>query len=318
MPTSPNDRELAVGARFPRQPELESRPPVETNYFGPGPRHVRGRRDPSSFTVVRKGFDRTEVIEKIDGLSSQLATERQRADYAEQELRQALNRINALEQAVGSPHGFGDRVEKLLVLAEEQAADITERAEQHAHKIVQHAQNDAESHRRDVEQSLAARAATLDQEANRRSAALQRREDEIAADRIAARAHADDLRATAEREAATVRERAEAEATDVRAKAQAEARAERDKGSRDLARLVDMQDGVRAEMGRVNHVLGELRAVLTGELATSANHAVRREPAALPAGTTAGPRVATPREPRRDRPRHPAARGDEDRLTVDR
>lgn len=240
------------------------------------------------FSVVRRGFDQQQVTEKINGLTARLTTEQQRADYAEQELRQALERIRELGRAGGgNPHGFGDRLEKLMLVAEQQAADTTERANQYAREIVERARSDAEAHRRDVEQTLVSRAANLDQEAARRNSVLQRRDEELAASQIAARQQAEEIRAAAERDAATVRETAQAEITELQFRARVEARAERDKSTRELARLIDMQDGVRAEMERINHGLGELREALTKELTAGGGQRAPRHPASLPPGTTA-------------------------------
>jgi hypothetical protein len=274
-----------------------------------------------AFDLVRRGFDRHQVIEqfteftdrvtgltsKVAALTTQVTNERQRSEYAEQELRQAFSRISSIERA--NNHGFGDRMEKLMLIAEQQAADVIERAEQQAREIVEGARNDsevhrrdAEAHRREVEQTLVARAATLDQEAARRSAALQRRESDIAASQVAARQQAEEMRDIADRDAAIVRERAQAEAVelrnqiqahaaDLRVKAQAEALADRDRGARELARLVDVQDGVRAELGRINEVLIELGGVLAREIQTGGHEATRLK--AVPLTGTSGSGGAT-------------------------
>jgi len=278
-----------------------------------------------TFDLVRRGFDRHQVIEQftkfadrvtaltnnVTGLTTQVASERQRAEYAEQELRQAFSRISAIERA--NNHGFGDRMEKLMLIAEQQAADVIERAEQQAREIVDGARTeseahrrDAETHRRDVEQALIVRAATLDQEAARRSATLQRRESDIAAGQAVARQQAEKMRDIADRDAATVRERAQAEAVelrnqiqahaaDLRAKAQAEAQAERDRGTRELARLVNVQDGVRTELGRINEVLIELGGVLAGEIQIGGQEAMRLKAVPFTDATGNGTPTSLPR-----------------------
>ncbi|MGH3565095.1 MAG: hypothetical protein ACRDRH_03495 [Pseudonocardia sp.] len=274
-----------------------------------------------AFDLVRRGFDRHQVIKqftefaervtglttKVAALTNQVTNERQRAEYAEQELRQAFSRISSIERA--NNHGFGDRMEKLMLIAEQQAADVIERAEQQAREIVEGARNeseihrrDAEAHRREVDQALVARAATLDQEATRRSAALQRRESDIAASQIVARQQTEEMRDIVDRDAAIVRERAQAEAVELRnqiqahaaalrVKAQAEALADRDRGARELARLVDVQGGVRAELGRINEVLVELSGVLAREIQTGGSEAMRLK--AVPLTGTSGNGGAT-------------------------
>ncbi|MGI9004541.1 MAG: hypothetical protein ACR2GH_23295 [Pseudonocardia sp.] len=248
------------------------------------------------FNLVRRGFDRQQVTEqfaefvdritalntKVAGLTAQATNERQRAEHAEQELRQALSRVSSIERA--NNHGFGERMERLMLVAEQQAVDVIERAEQQAREIVEAARDeceeqrrDAEAHRRDVEQTLVARASTLDQEAARRSAVLQRRESDIAASQVAARQQVEEIRAAADRDTATSRERALIEAADVRAdaqnyaaalrdKAQAEANAELDRGARELARLIDTKDGARADLARFSKMLVEMGETLANEL----------------------------------------------------
>jgi len=247
------------------------------------------------FGLVRRGFDQQQVTEqfteltnkinglinKVAGLTAQVTTERQRAEHAEQELRQAVSRINSIERA--NNHGFGERMEKLMLVAEQQAVDIIDQAEQQAREIVEGARNeseaqrrDAEAHRREVEQALVSRAASLDQEATRRSAVLQRQESDIAASQVAARQQVEDIRAAADRDNATCRERALAEAADVRADAQnyavalrdkthAETSAELDRGARELSRLTDIQDRTRAELVRINNMLIKMSASLANE-----------------------------------------------------
>lgn len=248
------------------------------------------------FDVVRKGFDRVQVTEKIIGLTEELATERQRAAYAEQELRQAFDQIRELEQAGGTvQNGFGDRVEKILVLAEQEAAEITDRAEQHAKEILERARIDAEAQCREVEKALVSQAVKLDQEAAARSAGLQRREDEVAGSEAAALKRAEELRTAAERDTTLLHEQVEAEVAQLRAQAKAQVLEDREKGTRELARLVDMQDGVRTEMDRIHQRLGELREVLTAELATPAGLVGKRPTAAETTGSadpTSSPRHA--------------------------
>lgn len=242
---------------------------------------------PPMFDVVCKGFDRGQVTDKITALTEELSTERHRAEQAELALRQSLERIDGLEQArVGDQHGFGDRVERVLVLAEQQAGEITTRAEEQARQIVQDTHATAEAHHRNVEEALLSRAAGLDHEAAQRSAQLQRQEDEIAASRVAARRQAEDYRAAAERDAAHLRERALTEVDELPAAAKAAAQADRDNGTRELARLIDMQNGVRAELYRMTDLLGGLREILTEELTTPGGYDGQRRPAVQPPGTT--------------------------------
>lgn len=99
------------------------------------------------FDVVRRGYDREQVDERMQFLGVELAT-------AEQALTAARERAATLEDELTSVRGelqrrvpetrFGDRVEMILQLAEEEAAEIRQRAEDEASSIVERARAEAE------------------------------------------------------------------------------------------------------------------------------------------------------------------------------
>ncbi len=101
------------------------------------------------FDIVLRGYDREQVDERLRFLGDELAT-------AEQALTAARERCAGLEQELASARGelgrrvpdpdvgFGDRVEKILRLAEEEAAEIRKRAGDEASSLVETARAGSE------------------------------------------------------------------------------------------------------------------------------------------------------------------------------
>ena len=104
-----------------------------------------------SFEVVRRGYDRDQV-------DAQLRDMRERLSAAEN-ARQAAEKRATAEQAEKRParentgpsqESFGYRAEKILRLAEHEAADVRSRAASEATTLVEQARADAEQHRHEV------------------------------------------------------------------------------------------------------------------------------------------------------------------------
>ncbi|MQA16395.1 MAG: hypothetical protein GEV09_20290 [Pseudonocardiaceae bacterium] len=101
------------------------------------------------FDTVLRGYAREQVDERLRFLGSELTT-------AEQALASARERTAALEGELAEARGelgrrvpdpdvgFGDRVEKILRLAEEEAGEIRQRANDEASSVVERARKDAE------------------------------------------------------------------------------------------------------------------------------------------------------------------------------
>ncbi len=98
------------------------------------------------FDVVRRGYDREQVDERMRFLGGELAT-------AEHALTAARDRAATLEDELTSVRGelgrrvpeagFGDRVEKILRLAEDEAAEIRQRAEDEVAQTRQRSEDEA-------------------------------------------------------------------------------------------------------------------------------------------------------------------------------
>ncbi len=251
--------------------------------------------DTTEFEVTRRGYDRQQVDDRLQTIRGQLAAaeqarqdEGQRATQAEDELRSALNKMKKLERQIDESQrataqdGFGFRVEKVLRLAEQEAAEVRSKAAREASALLERAKADAEKHRHDVEQSLIARAAKLDQEATQRQVELDGRERQIRDQLAASRDEAEQVRFTAKREADQLAQAARAKAEEIQARAEQAIRQERENAEQELHRLRTIYDGVRDEMARMHEVL----TVELGHASGSRGHAGSAE--APPAPTLPG------------------------------
>jgi cell division septum initiation protein DivIVA len=211
------------------------------------------------FEFVRRGYDRLQVDARIHELQTRLAAAEAARDAAEQRAKAGEQRAG---EAPAKPESFGFRAEKILRLAEHEAADVRSRATSEATALVEQARADAERHRHEVEQKLIARSAELDQEAAKRNVALQERESQAAATLAAARDDAtriaEDARHTAEALVSDAKTRGE----ELRQRSEQEMRRRRDAAEHELRRINGLHDGVRGEMGR-------LYTLLTAELSNN-------------------------------------------------
>lgn len=155
---------------------------------------------------------------------------------------------------------FGYRAEKLLRMAEHEAAEARTHAARESAAIIEQARTEAEEHRHQVEQTLISRASVLEQQAAQRTAELQEREQQIADQLSAAREQADQLHASATRAAERLRQESEAAAAETRLRAETLAQRQQDQARQEIDRLTALQADVRAELAR-------LAGVLSAELA---------------------------------------------------
>ena len=209
-----------------------------------------------SFEVVRRGYDRDQV-------DAQLREMRERLSMAESARMAAEKRATTSEEAGKRPardsapsqESFGYRAEKILRLAEHEAADVRSRAASEATNLVEQARADAERHRHEVEQSLIARSAELDQEAAQRNVALQEREAQAAATLAAAREDAARIADDARHAAEVLVSEAQARAEELRHRSEQEIRRRREAAEHELRRISGLLEGVRGEMGRLHTLL---------------------------------------------------------------
>ncbi len=211
--------------------------PGETTVRG-DPAQTSGRTGQVSggslFSTALRGYHHRQVDERIAVLTEQADAQRIRAEAAESDLSAALDQLRNTPQGGDADRGFGVRVEKLLRLAETEAAEVRTTAAQEATTLIEQARVDAQAHRGEVENELTASAASVDQDNASRTARLNDREQEIDDQLAAAREQAAAIRAEADRDAAQVCEQAE----------------------RELDRLTAVCAAVRTEMAKLHSVLG--------------------------------------------------------------
>ncbi|MHA6621563.1 hypothetical protein [Pseudonocardia sp. DLS-67] len=214
----------------------------------------------ASFDIVRRGYDRDQVDAQMRELRDRVNAAETARKQAEQHARgiEGELRTTRAQQADGpiSQESFGFRAEKILRLAEHEAADVRSRAANEATALVEQARADAERHRHEVEQKLIARSAELDQEAAQRNVAIQEREQQAAAMLSAARDDAsritDDARAAADK----VLSEAQARAKEVLNRSDQDLKRRREAAEQELRRIGSLHEGVRNEMGRLHKLLG--------------------------------------------------------------
>ncbi len=215
-----------------------------------------------------RGYERGSVDEYVARQSEALASLRH--ELAESERRRALaeQHATATESEIRTlrsdqqysdrtppEESFGYRAEKLLRLAEQEAAEVRTAASREAAAVIEQARADAEQHRHEIEQSLIARSSLLDQQAAQRTVELQEREQQISAQMTTARSEIDAMHEAARRAAEQHRRQAEGDAETVRARAAHAAQRMRDQAEQDVARLAALRDDARAEITRLAELL---------------------------------------------------------------
>ena len=262
------------------------------------------------FDTVLRGYERRQVDDYVGRLKDEITqlkddlAEAQRkrrlanehAEATEREMRD-LRAKSAHSEPRSVEDSFGYRAEKLLRIAEQEAAEVRTHASRESAAIIEQARTEAEKHRHEVEQSLIARAAVLEQQAAQRNAELQEREQQISDQLSAAREQADQLHAAAARTADRLRQESEAAAEEAKLRAATDIQRQRDQAAQEIARLDKVQADVRSELARLNDVL-------SNELAAgSRGMPAQRNGQSAPAngGTaraTTGGRGRTPRDAR--------------------
>jgi len=243
------------------------------------------------FDTVLRGYERRQVDDfvskqkdEITKLKDELAeAQRKRrlanehAEATERELRDVRAK-SAHTEPRSVEDSFGYRAEKLLRIAEQEAAEVRTHASRESAAIIEQARTEAEKHRHEVEQSLIARASVLEQQAAQRNAELQEREQQIADQLTAAREQADQLHAAAARTADRLRQESEAAAEEAKLRAATDIQRQRDQATQEIARLDKVHGDVRSELARLNEVL-------SNELAAG--------PRAMPTQRNGNPQPAT-------------------------
>jgi hypothetical protein len=244
------------------EPVTSTRPPE-----GPAGSVPDQRASTSAFDTSLRGYERRQVDEYVARQRNEMTTLRAGLAEAERQRRLATEHAEATEEenrrlratagreTQPAEEGFGFRAEKLLRLAEQEAAEVRARTRQESAALLEQTRAEAEKHRHEVEQSLITRAAQLDQAAARRAVELQEREQQIADQLEATRAETEQLHAAATRAADRLRQESEAKADEIRVRAETAAKKVRDQAEHDLMRLSALRSNVHAELARLAEVL---------------------------------------------------------------
>ena len=217
------------------------------------------------FDTVLRGYERRQVDDfvaksndEIVGLKEDLAEAQRQCrlatEHAEATERE-LQGTSAHAEAIAVEDGFGYRAEKLLRLADQEAAEMRSHASRDSATIIEQARTEAEKHRHEVEQSLIARATVLEQQAAQRNAELQEREQQIAEQLAAAREQADQLHSAAVRTAERLRQESETAAEEAKLRAATDVQRQRDQAAQEITRLNKLHTDVRDELARLTEVL---------------------------------------------------------------
>src|SRR5919202_4567969 len=192
----------------------------------------RGRRWDAGGGLPRSGQLRPRG--RVNAAETARKAAEQHARALEGELRTAR-----AQQPDGpiSQESFGFRAEKILRLAEHEAADVRSRAANEATALVEQARADAERHRHEVEQKLIARSAELDQEAAQRNVAIQEREQQAAAMLAAAREDASRITDDARHSAEALVTEAQNRADEVRLRSEQDLKRRREASQQELGRI---------------------------------------------------------------------------------
>jgi cell division septum initiation protein DivIVA len=181
----------------------------------------------TAFDVVLRGYDKRQVEERLRFLGAEL--------LAAQDARQATTqRVAMLEEALNraqsppsdEPPGevnFGARVEKILKLAEDEAAEVRSQAEAAAMALVDQARSQVTELRQRAEQEIAAWRTEANRQAAEQDSALRRRSSELDSTRHEVEQESERIRAQAHAEAEQVRTALAAEVDQLRTAARAEA-----------------------------------------------------------------------------------------------
>jgi len=198
------------------------------------------------FTIVLRGYERTQVDMFIERLRARIDELTNAATKAKTGTTDARDRINELERKVAEQakqldeaaqptlSGLGTRVEQLLRLAEEQANEHRDESKREAEKLI------AAAHLESKEVVEKARAvATAVKTAAEREAKASRDSAEREANegRAAAKREAEGMRGEAERETSQLRTVTDHEVAELRATAEREIATLRATGEREIIEL---------------------------------------------------------------------------------
>ncbi len=216
-----------------------------------------GEPEAGPFPIGRRGYEPAAVdavVGRLQGslhsLRAALSESERRREQAERHALSVEDEIRTVRSTAGAEpaaeSGFGARAERMLRLAETEAADVRAAAGQAAAELMDRARREAETLRHDAERRAISVAARAEEHAARRIAAAQEREESLREQVRVAQLQADGVRGAAMRAAESTREHVEAEVREQRERVGRELARERAAVEADLARL--RRTGQRARL----------------------------------------------------------------------
>lgn len=118
------------------------------------------------FAIVMRGYDRKQVDERLRFLGAELAAAEHAVGAAQERAAAAEDELaRTRAQGGGAKSSFGERVERILRLAEKEAAEVRSRAQEEASSTLRQAQQEgqrlvaeatavAQHHRQEAENDL--------------------------------------------------------------------------------------------------------------------------------------------------------------------
>jgi cell division septum initiation protein DivIVA len=222
----------------------------------------------TAFDVVLRGYDKRQVEERLRILGAELVVACNALRVAQE--RAAMLQEVSRSRSDSDAHldaNFGARVEKILMLAQDEAREVRRQADAAAAALVEQARAEAAVQRQQAEQEVAAwrvemsrGAAEQDSAAKRRSAALDRARQEL-----------DRAREELDRESERVRAQAQAEVEQMR-KAVAQEADELFK-----AATQEADEVCKAARAEAAQLLAQARAEANRLVTTATEHAQQRE-----------------------------------------
>jgi cell division septum initiation protein DivIVA len=198
------------------------------------------------FTIVLRGYERTQVDMFIERLHKRIDELSDTASKAKTGTTDARDRINELERKVAEQakqlsereqptlSGLGSRVEQLLRLADEQASEHRDESKYEAEKLIAAAHLES----KEVVEKARAVASAVKTAAEREAKATRDSADrEVAEQRENVKREVENLRAEAERETSQLRSTTDHEVAELRATAEREIATMRATAEREIIEL---------------------------------------------------------------------------------
>jgi hypothetical protein len=147
----------------------------------------------AGFDVVYRGFHRRQVIEHIDNLEDQLrytsldraeamaqsADLRKLLEMTRQDLEEARSRVERLEMSPSTTAGATERLHRMLLLAEDESAELRIRADREVTSLRRNAEVEVAELRERAEREIAQARAEIEEQARKAREAAARRTAEL-------------------------------------------------------------------------------------------------------------------------------------------